>query len=138
VLGAVLVASVLTGPAAASAATSTREARMVAAINHTRVAHGLAPLRPVASLMRYARSHTRAMAARGYLYHTSNFSVICCWSVVAENIGYGQTVAGLHRAFMASPPHRANLLNGRLRQVGIGIVVRGDAIWVTEVFRRPR
>ena len=87
--------------------------------------------------MRYARSHSRAMAARGDLYHTSNFSVICCWSAIAENIGYGGSVPTLHRAFMASPPHRANLLNRRLRQVGIGIVVEGNRLWITEVFRRP-
>jgi uncharacterized protein YkwD len=138
VLGLALAASTLVGAAPATAAASAPEARMVAAINATRTAHGLRPLRPVAGMMAYARRHSRAMANRGSLFHTSNFSVICCWRLVAENVGMGGSVMGLHRAFMASPGHRANLLNGSLSQVGIGMVSSGGRLWVTEVFRRPR
>ena len=137
VLGLALATSMLVGAAPASARASAPESRMVAAINATRVAHGLRPLRPVAGMMSYARRHARAMANRGGLYHTSNFSVICCWRLVAENVGVGGSVAGLHRAFMASPGHRANLLNRSLTQVGIGMVSSGGRLWVTEVFRRP-
>jgi uncharacterized protein YkwD len=136
VLGLVLALTLLSAPPSASAATSVREARMVAAINATRAAHGLVPLRPVRGLMDYADRHARAMAGRGTLYHTSNFSVICCWREVAENIGAGGSVTGLHRAFLASPPHRANLLDRSLRQVGIGMVSSGGRLWVTEIFRR--
>jgi len=138
VLGLALATSMLLGAAPASAAASGRpEARMVAVINATRVAHGLRPLRPVAGMTAYARRHARSMAHRGALFHTSDFSVICCWRVVAENVGVGGSVAALHRAFMASPGHRANLLNGSLSQVGIGMVSSGGRLWVTEVFRRP-
>jgi uncharacterized protein YkwD len=132
-----LTATVLVGPAPASADTSSREARMVAEINATRVAHGLTPLRPVDGMMAYAGRHARAMADHGYLYHTSNFAVICCWSRVTENIGYGGSVPGMHRSFLQSPPHRANLLDAAMRQVGIGIVESGGNLWITEVFRRP-
>ena len=137
VLGLALAASTLVGAAPATAATSAPEARMVAVINATRVAHGLRPLRPVVGMMAYARRHARAMANRGSLFHTGNFSVICCWRLVAENVGMGGSVTSLHRAFMASPGHRANLLNGSLSQVGIGMVSSGGRLWVTEVFRRP-
>jgi uncharacterized protein YkwD len=139
VLGLALATSMLVGaaPASASSAASPAEARMVAVINATRVANGLRPLRPVAGMMAYARRHARAMAGRGTLFHTSNFSVICCWRLVAENVGMGGSVRGLHQAFMASPGHRANLLNGALSQVGIGMVSSGGRLWVTEVFRRP-
>jgi uncharacterized protein YkwD len=143
VLGLALATSTLVGAAPASAASrasvaSAQEARMVAVINATRAAHGLRPLHPVAGMMSYARRHARAMASRGSLFHTSNFSVICCWRQVAENVGMGGSVPGLHRAFLASPGHRANLLNGSLSQVGIGLVSSGGRLWVTEVFRRPR
>jgi uncharacterized protein YkwD len=137
VLALALTATVLTGPAPASAATSSREARMVAQVNASRVAHGLAALRPMPGMMSYARRHAHAMANRGVLYHTSNFAVICCWSRVAENIGYGSSVSGLHRSFLNSPLHRANLLDPAMRQVGIGIVESGGQLWITEVFRRP-
>jgi uncharacterized protein YkwD len=137
VLALALTATVLTGPAPASAATSSREARMVAEVNASRAAHGLPTLRPMPGMMAYARRHAHAMAARGVLYHTSNFAVICCWSRVAENIGYGFSVTGLHRSFLNSPGHRANLLDPVMRQVGIGIIESGGRLWITEVFRRP-
>jgi hypothetical protein len=38
---------------------------------------------------------------------------------------------------MHSAPHRANILDPRMRQVGVGIVKRDGALWVTEVFRDP-
>jgi uncharacterized protein YkwD len=43
----------------------------------------------------------------------------------------------MHRAFMHSPGHRANILNPAFRQAGIGIVKINGNLWVTEVFRRP-
>lgn len=136
VLSLVLAGGTLVAAPTASA-TTTREARLVAMINHARVRHGLAPLHLRAGLVRYARRHSRSMAAQGDLFHTANFSVICCWSMVGENIGYNSTVRRMHRAFMASPGHRANVLERRYRQVGVGIVKKGDRLWVTEIFRRP-
>jgi uncharacterized protein YkwD len=135
VSAALLAVSLLSAPAASAA--SSREDLMVAKINATRTSLGLHALHSTPSLMAYAHHHARSMADRGVLFHTTNFQVICCWQAVAENIGRGHSVAGLHRAFLASPPHRANLLNGSLRQVGIGIVEEGGQLWITEVFRRP-
>lgn len=125
----------LLAPPSASATTN-REARLLTQINHSRAVHGLRPLHARPGLMRYARDHARSMAARGYLFHTSNFNVICCWSAIAENIGVNVTVRSVHRAFMHSPPHRANLLNPRLRAVGVGVVRSHGQLWVTEIFRR--
>ena len=43
----------------------------------------------------------------------------------AENIGYGSdySAAGMVRAWMLSPGHRANILHPRLRFAGVGLVV---------------
>jgi uncharacterized protein YkwD len=135
-LSAALLALSLLAPSSASAATS-RETTMLAKINHARASHGLKPLRQNAGLTRYARTHARQMAARGYLFHTPNFRAICCWSAIGENVGYNRTVTRMHRAFMHSPGHRANILNPAFRQAGIGIVKINGNLWVTEVFRRP-
>jgi uncharacterized protein YkwD len=135
-LSAVLLANNLIAPAAASATTD-REAALLAMISEVREAHGLAPLRPKAGLMNYAHDHSSAMASRTNLYHTSNFSVVCCWSEIGENIAYNGTVRRAHKALMASPGHRANILNPRMRRVGVGIVERGGRLWVTEVFTKP-
>lgn len=120
---------------APASATTTREARMLAKINHARANHGLRPLHASPDLMKAARSHSRSMAGSRVLFHTSSFSSICCWEAIAENVGNGFTVRRVHRAFMHSPPHRSNLLTRRMRQVGVGIVSSGGRLWVTEIFR---
>jgi uncharacterized protein YkwD len=135
-LSALVLTASLLAPPAASAAT-TRESRMLAKINSARAQHGMGALRVNASLTRYARKHARQMGARGGLFHTQNFRVICCWSRIGENVGYDRTVWRMHRAFMHSPGHRANILNPAFRQAGIGIVKIDGVLWVTEVFRRP-
>ena len=133
----VAASTTLVGTPTASA-TTTRESRLIAKINATRVAHGLRPLRVSTDLMSAAKRHTRSMAGTRTLFHTTSFKGLCCWSLMAENVGYGFSVAGLHTQFMGSAPHRANILDPRLRQVGVGIVSTGDALWVTEMFRDPR
>ena len=133
---AALAAPTLVGAAPASAGT-TREARLIAKINNARADHGLRPLRIRADLMRAAESHTRSMAGQRTLFHTTSFSSLCCWRAIAENVGYAPTVRGAHRQFMRSAPHRANVLDRGMRQVGVGIVRSGGMLWVTEVFRAP-
>ena len=133
---AVTASASLVGAAPASAVT-TREASMLAKINNARAAHGLRPLRLSGELTTLARSHSRQMASSATLFHTASFSSICCWSAIAENVGTGDSVRTVHRAFMHSSAHRANILSNRMRQVGVGIVAAGGRIWVTEIFRRP-
>jgi uncharacterized protein YkwD len=134
-IGMIGIVGVTSVPAQAN---TTREARFVARINDVRAGHGLAPLRERAGLTRYARQHSAAMSRAGQLFHTSDFNVVCCWSVVAENVGVGFSVGGVHRALMASAPHRANILDPRMRAVGVGAVKRGGRVWVTQIFKLPR
>lgn len=121
-----------------ASATTTREARLLARINTARANHGLPPLRSSPDLMSAARGHTVSMAGARTLFHTASFTSLCCWAVIGENVGYGFTVRGVHRQFMRSAPHRANVLDPRMRQVGVGVVERNGMLWVTEVFRDPR
>jgi uncharacterized protein YkwD len=76
------------------------------------------------------------MASRHRLYH-SDLSRICCYRAVGENVGYATTVYRVHQALMASPGHRANILDRRWRGVGVGVVKSGGYLWVTEIFRQP-
>jgi uncharacterized protein YkwD len=132
---ALLAGSLLAPPGAA--AKSSKEATLLTKISHARAKHGLAPLRTKPKLMKYARHHSEAMAAQYALFHTPNFVVVCCWSAIGENVAYNATVPGVHRAFMHSSGHRANILNPRMRRVGVGIVKRGGWLWVTEIFTKP-
>ena len=91
---------------------------MVEKINTARANHGLPPLRTSPDLMAAARAHSGAMSGQGLLFHTASFSSLCCWDHIAENVGMGYSVRDLHRAFMHSAPHRANILDRRMEQVG--------------------
>jgi uncharacterized protein YkwD len=57
--------------------------------------------------------------------------------MIGENIAYNASVRRVHRAFMRSPGHRANILNPHIRRVGVGIVERAGQLWVTEIFTKP-
>jgi uncharacterized protein YkwD len=133
---AVTAGTALVG-AAPAAAVTTRETAMLAKINNARAGHGLRPLALSGDLSTIARSHSRQMASSTTLFHTASFSSICCWSAIAENVGTGGSVRTVHRAFLRSSDHRSNILDSRMRQVGVGIVAVGGQVWVTEIFRRP-
>jgi len=53
------------------------------------------------------------------------------WTSCAENVGYGSSVDQVHKLFMGSSGHRANILNASYSQVGIGVVRSGGTVWVT-------
>jgi hypothetical protein len=57
------------------------------------------------------------------------------WQAGAENIGVGGDVASLDAAFVNSPGHFANII-GDYNRIGVGVVVRGDRMWVTFDFMR--
>jgi len=129
-----LAASAVVAAPAASA--STAESSFVSRINSARAAAGLPELSVRSDLVTAARRHSATMAGRGALSHSS-LSGICCFSSLAENVGVGSTVAGVHAAFLRSSGHRANLLNPAMRHVGVGVVSSGGQLWVTEILRAP-
>lgn len=132
------VSSVAVAPAAADAGA---EADFAARINGARSGRGLAALASDGELTAIARRWSQRMANENRLSHNPNLAkeVTQDWEKLAENVGVGSSVAEIHDAFMNSPSHRANILDGGLTHLGVGVVVdeRGQ-IWVTEVFMRLR
>ncbi len=128
--------SALTGAPPASANAS-REARLLIKINNARADHGLPGLVASPDLTAAARSHTAAMAGRRSLFHTPTFSSLCCWSAISENVGFGVTLRQVHLRLMRSAAHRANILDPGMHEVGVAVVRRDGALWVTEVFQAP-
>ena len=51
-----------------------------------------------------------------------------------ENIALNGDIASAHALLMDSPGHRANILATHFNSVGIGVVERGDLLYVTEDF----
>ena len=137
---ALALAAVLTGTlTAAPAGATTAEDSLTARLNGARSDHGLPSLATRSDLVAVARAQATRMADSGTLYHNPNLTTdVTNWRWVGENVGYGPDVQTVHVAFMNSDGHRANILDTDYTEVGVGVVERGDRVWVAEVFRRPQ
>jgi uncharacterized protein YkwD len=137
---ALALAAVLTGTlTAAPAGATTAEDSLTARLNGARSDRGLPSLATRSDLVAVARAQATRMADSGTLYHNPNLTTdVTNWRWVGENVGYGPDVQTVHVAFMNSDAHRANILDTDYTEVGVGVVERGDRVWVAEVFRRPQ
>ncbi|MDQ1599966.1 MAG: hypothetical protein QOD68_1440 [Actinomycetota bacterium] len=139
-LSAALLTSTFIGlsPAPASA-TGPNTSSILSAVNSARSAAGRRPLSLRSDLSAVAYNWSQHMAATGTLAHNPSLTrQVSNWRWVGENVGYGPDVQTVHVAFMNSDGHRANILDTDYTQVGVGVVERGDRVWVAEVFRRPQ
>ena len=141
-LAATLV--VLVAPSAGSADVRTMsssnqlQTALLGQVNALRAANGLGRLRLSTSLSAAAGRHSTEMARRGYFSHDSangaSFSSrieqfysprgFHSWTV-GENLLWASPDVGALRAlklWLASPPHRANLLSPRWREIGLAAV----------------
>jgi uncharacterized protein YkwD len=114
--------------------------RLFQATNQSRGRFDVPKLRLNRELSAIARRHSMAMARRGELFHTTSAEAAAHlqgidWHIWGENVGYTpQDVTSMQEAFMDSPPHRGNILNGEFRQVAIGTVRVDGTLWVTVFF----
>ncbi|MGH2855453.1 MAG: CAP domain-containing protein [Solirubrobacteraceae bacterium] len=147
---ACVCASALPAPAAASACANADatpqpgnlgqvRAAVLCLIDQERERHGESALQPNAKLTRAAEGHSRDMAAEDYFSHVApngetpldrmrasgylaNPQV---GYVVGENIAWGTlwlaTPQAIVNAWMASPGHRANILDAAYRDTGVGV-----------------
>jgi len=140
-LVAALVTTLILGlvPATAQAGTPNYAWQLFKATNHSRLGHGVHRLSLDREASVFAIRHSTAMARRNSLFHSSDpgvyLSGVGRWSRWGENIGWTTgDIASLQRAFMHSPVHRENILDGRFRHVAVGAVKDGKKIWVTLFF----
>jgi len=108
-------------------------------LNKRRKAHGRRALKTNKRLAKAARKHARDMVERDYFSHTAPGGVSFVdrimrqdyvdpgqgWTL-GENLAWGSyqlaTPKSIVRSWMRSPGHRANILNPRFREIGIGVV----------------
>ena len=112
---------------------------MLALTNHDRANHDRSALSFAERLAHYAKSHSQAMADRGYIYHSTADQLITAldgydWQLGGENVGVGGSLESLEDAFMASTDHRKNILRKVYDHAAVGIVRQDDAIWITVIF----
>jgi uncharacterized protein YkwD len=106
--------------------------------NRERADHGLPELRENPKLRRAAERHASNMVDARFFDHTSpggstmlerirrtGYTARANRWALGENIAWGSgafaTAAQIHRSWMKSSAHRANILQRRFREIGIGI-----------------
>ncbi len=106
------------------------EDRMLLLLNQTRADHGLPLLVMDTTLRQVARDHSRDMYLRGYFSHTTPdhqtpFDRMrkagVSFVTAGENIALAPQVDQAEASLMASPGHRANILDPDFQRVGIGV-----------------
>lgn len=132
-----LLASGIATDHARAAAPRVRAERLLALTNEARTSHERSALALDADLSRYAKAHSREMARQGRLFHSEDLASRLEgleWTVGGENVGVGSSLTRLQAAFLASKPHRRNILRGAYDHAAIGIVKSDGNLWVTVIF----
>lgn len=120
------------------------ERQLLDMANAERTRAGLAPFKMDDGLVRAARIHAAKMAAQGQLSHQFSGEPALGERISAnstlhldregENVALAPDPEDAHRALMASPPHRDNLLSPNFNVAGIGVVRNGAKIYVAQDF----
>jgi hypothetical protein len=143
-IGAYLLGVIWTVGALGNACAQSLEAsQLVQATNEDRAQHGLGPLKWDPALARAAQRHAELMVGQRALSHqyqgeadleTRVGQEGAHFHVVAENLAAAPTPAALEAEWMHSPGHRANILDPRLNEIGVGFVRQGGYLWAVEDF----
>lgn len=118
--------------------------QVVSLTNAERAKNGCGALTVDSRLQAAAQGHSEDMIARNFFDHTdpggrSPGDRITAagfrWSTYGENIAYGQrTPAAVMSAWMNSSGHRANILNCRFRNIGVGVALKSGTPYWTQNF----
>ena len=135
-----------------SAAASPTFARIIALVNMHRASANLRPVTAHPILMAEAQRFSAVQARLGYLSHRGVDGTRAGqrltragyrWYFYAENLAAGQDSAdAVVAGWMASPSHRANIMNPKAREIGLGLTVREHDpsgyvnYWVMELGQR--
>jgi hypothetical protein len=136
---AVVASGIVAAPAFASPASD-----LATATNSARIADGLPALSVQADLTTVAQAWANQLAAANVLSHNAALRTqVSGWSVLGENVGMASDIPSVQAAFMASTPHRDNILDPRYTQMGVGSATSTypscgcQVLWVVVDFRRP-
>ena len=139
------------GPAPSPADPAAAEDAVARAVNATRRAHGLAPVRSVPALDEIARSHAAAMAAASRVAHVlpgsgdlgarlrrGRFAYRRAW----ENVARASDALTAHEVVEESPAHLDNVLRPEAALLGVGVArvplpAGGAVVYLTEVLVEP-
>lgn len=115
-----------------TSATRAYEVRILTLVNAQRSRHHLPALSLSACPDRYATRWSTHLAAVGTLSHQSLWTILraCPARAAGENVGWTTGSAdAMVRMWMASPGHRANILNPRYHRLGLGVARASTGRW---------
>ncbi len=122
------------------------ETTLLRMINEARAHARLRPVESLPALTTVARGHSTDMAEHHYVAHNAPDGATPSErlrragmqsGLVLENVSRGYSAREIHDGLMASPGHRANVLNDRASHVGVGVAREtgpGGGLLVTEDF----
>jgi uncharacterized YkwD family protein len=132
-------------PTSPSVSISSIEQQVLTLTNQERAKAGLKPLAADGPLMASARAKSTDMRTNNYFSHNSPtlgspFDQMKARGITyrsaAENIAMGQrTPAEVVKAWMESPGHRANIMNGSYTHIGIGYDANGH-YWTQQFIQK--
>ncbi len=123
-------------PSTTTSGVNAFEQEVVKLTNAERTKAGLSPLQTDDKLMAAAREKSQDMQSNNYFSHTSPTfgspfdrmkALGIAYKSAGENIAQGQrSPQEVVQAWMDSPGHRANILNGKFTHIGVGYVKSGN------------
>jgi len=127
------------------------EERLAALVNEDRRRAGLPALELDAGWSAVARAHSREMAERNVVAHTSPVTGTAVDRAkkaglssqeLLENLASATSPEEVESGLMASPGHRQNILDPGVKRMGIGVAIRppsagGATLFVTQLFAAP-
>lgn len=142
----------VTGCDGSAVALSSDEKAQLDLHNRKRAELGLSAFCVHPQLTAAARAHSADMVAKNYFSHTSPSGVTfdariraagyTSYSTLAENIAWGSgtlgTASAIFDAWVRSSGHYANITNGGLREIGIGVAYgtfqgySGASVWTAD------
>lgn len=137
-------ASATPKPSSTPKATATASgvvARIVELVNAERGKVGCSALTLNATLSKVAQAHSEDMALHQNMSHSGSDGSSpgdritragYTWSTYGENVAYGYaSPEQVMAAWMASPGHKANILNCAFKEIGVGLA-QPDAYWTQD------
>ena len=127
-------------PAVPAADCDGSRSAVIDAMNGDRAANGVGALCGNGQLAGFAQDWANWMAQNGSLTHQDLNRILAAttYNTIAENILDGAATLSpdqMESAWMQSPPHRENILNGTYRAAGVGIAYSPDGrVWVAVDF----
>jgi uncharacterized protein YkwD len=126
--------------------TAALEQEMFVRLNRDRAQQNLPALAYLPQLADIARAHSLDMRQNNLFDHTSpttgsladRLSAAAFYASTArENLAIDSSIQSAQDHLLQSPGHYANIMADNISHIGIGVVVSGPQIYVTQVFASP-